>query len=66
MISENTKIKTLIDKEGHPAGSVGIVLKVLEDGYVEVEIWDQGNFPIDIVCYQAEEIEPLLLDSSCC
>lgn len=52
--------KTLVDKEGAPKGSKGVVVSIYS-GYpvCEVEIWDETNYPIDVITYKFEELEVL-------
>ena len=58
MITENTRIKTLVDKGGYPAGTIGIVVSLYKSGSAcEVEIWDETGYPIDVVTYLLSEIE---------
>ena len=58
MITENTKIKTLVDKEGYPAGTIGIVVSLYSSGPAcEVELWDETGYPLDVVTYLLTEVE---------
>ena len=60
MITENTKIKTLVDKEGYPAGTIGIVVSLYSSGPAcEVELWDETDYPGDVVTYLLCEVEPV-------
>ncbi len=57
-ILEYDLVKTLVEKKGYPKGSKGVVVS-LYTGYpvCEVEIWDETNYPIDVVTYNFEELE---------
>ena len=58
MIHENDKVKTLVDKDGFPAGTVGVVVSLYSSGLAcEVELWDEDNYPIDVVTYLLSEVE---------
>ena len=58
MIHENDKVKTLVDKDGFPAGTVGVVVSLYSFGPAcEVELWDEDNYPIDVVTYLLSEVE---------
>ncbi|MEE3467235.1 MAG: hypothetical protein VZQ83_02225 [Eubacterium sp.] len=58
MIHENDKVKTLVDKDGFPAGTVGVVVSLYSSGPAcEVELWDEDNYPIDVVTYLLSEVE---------
>ena len=58
MIHENDKVKTLVDKDGFPVGTVGVVVSLYSFGPAcEVELWDEDNYPIDVVTYLLSEVE---------
>ena len=58
MIHENDKVKTLVDKDGFPAGTEGVVVSLYSSGPAcEVELWDEDNYPIDVVTYLLSEVE---------
>lgn len=57
MIKEYTKVKTLVEKEGFPKGSIGVVVSTYTTGPAcEVEIWDDTNYPVDVVTYLLDEL----------
>ena len=57
-IKEYDRVKTLIEKEGHPAGSVGVVVSLYSAGPAcEVELWDENECPIDVVTFLFDELE---------
>ncbi len=57
MFNENDKVITLVEKEGFPKGTVGIVVsKYLSANAYEVELWDETQYPIDVVTYTEKEI----------
>ena len=48
MIKEYDKVKTLVEKNGYPAGTNGIVVSLYTSGPAcEVELWDDENYPVD-------------------
>lgn len=58
MVKEYTKVKTLVAKDGFPAGTTGIVVSLYGDGPAcEVELWDKDSCPIDVVTYIFDELE---------
>ena len=58
MIKENDRVKTLIEKEGYPAGTIGVVVSLYSSGPAcEVELWDEDNYPVDVITYELSEIE---------
>ena len=60
MIEENSRVKTLVEKEGYKAGTIGVVVSIYSSGPAcEVELWDEDNYPIDVVTFRLEELEKL-------
>lgn len=58
MIKENDRVKTLVEKEGFPVGTMGVVVSVYSEGpQCEVEVWDADEYPVDVVTYSFDEIE---------
>ena len=58
MVKEYDKVKTLVGKDSYPAGSVGVVVSVYSSGPdCEVELWDENEYPVDVVTYLFEELE---------
>ncbi|MBE6109216.1 MAG: hypothetical protein E7194_02230 [Erysipelotrichaceae bacterium] len=58
MITENTKVRTLVTKEGYPEGTIGVVVSLYSSGEAcEVELWDETECPVDVVTYLLCEIE---------
>ena len=61
MINEYSKVQTLVEKDGFPAGTIGIVVSLYETGPAcEVELWDSDLNPVDVVTYTFDELEVLL------
>ena len=61
-MKEYTSVKTLIDKEGVPAGTIGVVVSVYSTGPAcEVEVWDENRYPFDVVTYLFNELEEIEL-----
>lgn len=58
MITEYCLVKTLVEKENFPVGSVGVVVSVYSTGPAcEVEMWNENNDPVDVVTYLFQELE---------
>lgn len=58
MITENTRVRTLVAKEGYPEGTVGVVVSLYSSGEAcEVELWDETECRVDVVTYLLSEIE---------
>ena len=52
MISEHVKVRTLVEKEGFPVGTIGVVVSLYTTGPAcEVELWDENEYPADVVTY---------------
>ena len=57
MIKEYMKVRTLVKKDGYPAGTLGIVVSIYSSGPAcEVELWNSDNYPIDVVTYRFDEL----------
>ena len=60
MIKENTRVKTLVEKEGFSAGTIGVVVSVYQGQMAcEVEVWDENNYPVDVVTYLFTQLEEI-------
>jgi hypothetical protein len=60
MVKENSRVRTLVPKDGFPAGTVGVVVSVYSSGPAcEVELWDENEYPVDVVTYMLCEIESI-------
>lgn len=60
MIKEYSKVKTLVDREAFTKGSTGVVVSLYSTGPAcEVEIWDENEYPVDVVTYLLEELEEI-------
>ena len=58
MLKENDRVRTLVEKEGFPIGTIGVIVSVYSSGpSCEVELWDSDNYPIDVVTYKLCELE---------
>lgn len=57
-IQERDIVRILVDKEWFLKGSRGVVV-LIYSGYpvCEVEIWDETNYPIDVITYKFDELE---------
>jgi hypothetical protein len=52
------KVKTLVEKEGYPPSTIGIIVSFYPDSdYCEVELWDCDEYPVDVVTYRTNELE---------
>ena len=61
MLKEYSKVKTLVQKENYPIGSIGVIVSLYSTGPAcEVEIWDENGYPADVVTYLLSELEPAL------
>ena len=59
-IEENSRVKTLVEREGFPEGTIGVVVSIYGEGPgCEVELWDKDNYPIDVITYNFNELEKL-------
>ncbi|MCD7722661.1 MAG: DUF4926 domain-containing protein [Clostridiales bacterium] len=58
MFSENDRVITLVEKDAFPKGTIGVVVSKysVADVY-EVELWDDKNYPVDVVTFKAEELQ---------
>lgn len=57
-VKEYDKVETLVRKKSFPAGSIGIVVSIYGSGPgCEVEIWDEKEYPVDVVTYEASELK---------
>ena len=66
MIKEYSRVKTLVEKEGFPKGSIGIVVSIYSTGPAcEVELWDEEEHPVDVVMYLINELEEVC-GNACC
>ena len=58
MITENAKVKTLDEKDWFPAGTIGVVVSLYSTGPAcEVELWDDDEYPMDVVTFLPDELE---------
>ena len=58
MVEEGIRIRTLVEKEGFPIGTTGVVVSLYTTGPAcEVEVWDETEYPVDVVTYEFDEIE---------
>ena len=58
ILEKYDKVKTLVEKEGFPARTIGIIVSFYANSDVcEVELWDEENYPIDVVTFNINELE---------
>ena len=58
MIKEYSKVKTMVEKDGYPIGTIGVVVSLYSTGAAcEVELWDKNEYPVDVVTYLIDELE---------
>lgn len=61
MVKVNDRVKTLGEKDGFPAGVVGVVVSLCGGGQgCEVELWNENEYPVDVVTYSADDLEVVL------
>ena len=50
MFNEYDRVETLVEKDGFPAGTKGVIVSLYSTGPAcEVEIWDENSSPVDVV-----------------
>lgn len=60
MIKEYSIVRTLVEKEGFPVGTKGVVVSIYSSGPAcEVEMWDENDYPVDVVMFLFDELELL-------
>jgi len=60
MIKENSKVETKTERDGFPIGSIGVVVSLYSTGPAcEVEMWDENNYPKDVVTYLFSELKEI-------
>ena len=58
MLRENCRVRTLIEKQGFHAGTLGVIVSVYKAGPAcEVELWDEKENPMDVVTFMLDELE---------
>lgn len=58
MVKVNDRVKTLVEKNSFPAGTLGVVVSLYGEGPgCEVELWDENEYPVDVVTYNSNELE---------
>ena len=58
MFKEYDRVRTLVKKEGFDVGTIGVVVSLYSTGPAcEVEVWDNNNYPVDVITYEYSEIE---------
>lgn len=59
-------VRTLVAKSGHPKGTKGVVVSIYSTGPTcEVELWDENDYPIDVITYPLNEVEVIECDGRC-
>ena len=57
MLKEYDRVKTLVEKDGIPSGTVGVVVSIYSTGPAcEVEVWDENENPVDVITYLFSEL----------
>ena len=57
MLCEYDRVRTKVEKEGFPAGTTGVVVSLYGEGAAyEVELWDEHNYPVDVVMFLEDEL----------
>ena len=58
MFQENDRVRTLVEKEGFPIGTIGVIVSINSSGPAcEVELWDSNIYPVDVVTFKFSELE---------
>lgn len=58
MVKEYDMVRTLVAKSEYPKGTKGVVVSIYSTGPAcEVELWDEKDYPIDVVTYLFDEVE---------
>ena len=58
MFNEYDRVETLVEKDGFPAGTKGVIVSLYSTGPAcEVEIWDENNYPVDVVTFTFSELK---------
>ena len=58
MMKEYSRVRTLVEKSGFPANSIGVIVSFYGTGPAcEVEIWDKDMNPVDVITYTLDELE---------
>ena len=57
---KNDKVRTLVSRDGYPAGTVGLVVRVhLLDQTCDVRLIDERERPLDVIAFLFGELELL-------
>lgn len=57
MLKENDLVKTLVDKDGYKAGTIGTVASFWADPRgIEVEVWDEDCISVDCITYTIDQV----------
>ena len=60
MFKEYDLVKTLVDREGFPAGTKGVIVGFYSSGPAcDVEVWDQTDYPMVVATYRFSELQKL-------
>ena len=58
MFNEYDRVETLVEKDGFPVGTKGVIVSLYSTGPAcEVEIWDENNYPVDVVTFTFSELK---------
>lgn len=58
MFKENDCVVTFVEKGGFPIGTKGVIVSIYSSGFAcEVELWDETDYPVDVVTYLFSEIK---------
>lgn len=60
MVEEHDMVRTLVAKGEYPKGTKGVVVHLYPIGPAcEVELWDESDYPVDVITYLLDEIEAI-------
>jgi len=58
MIEENCRVKPLVERDGYPIDTIGVIVSIYSSGPAcEVELRDDNEYPVDVVTYRFTELE---------
>ena len=60
MVEEHDMVLTIVAKGEYPKGAKGVVVHLYSTGPAcEVELWDENDYPVDVITYLPNEIEAI-------
>lgn len=60
MVKEYDMVRTLVTKGDYPKETKGVVVSLYPTGPAcEVELWNENDYPVDVVTYLLDEVEKI-------